>query len=435
MSKYIIHGGKSLAGDVVINGAKNAALGIVAASIMSDEMVTIENLPDVWDINVLLDAIKEMGAIVDRVDRHTVKIVGSMCSSVVDNENMRKMRGSYYLLGALLGKYKRAQVPLPGGCNIGSRPVEQHIKGFKQLGARVEITYGGILSAEADALKGSHIFFDIVSVGATINVMLAASLSPGLTILENVAKEPHIVDVANFLNSMGANIKGAGTDVIKIRGVEKLHGSTYSIIPDQIEAGTFMVAAAATKGDVLIKNIIPKHMEAISAKLSEIGAEVIENDDSIRVVAKGRLSSAQIKTFAYPGFPTDMQPQMTTLLALSQGTSTVTENIFDNRFKYVDELARMGADIRVEGNIAIITGVEKLTGASICSPDLRAGAALVIAGMVANGYTVVEQVEYIERGYEEFEVKLKSLGATIEKVDDDVDEVLYARKMALSEVS
>ena len=435
MSKYIIHGGKSLAGDVVINGAKNAALGIVAASIMSDEMVTIENLPDVWDINVLLDAIKEMGAIVDRVDRHTVKIVGSMCSSVVDNENMRKMRGSYYLLGALLGKYKRAQVPLPGGCNIGSRPVEQHIKGFKQLGARVEITYGGILSAEADALKGSHIFFDIVSVGATINVMLAASLSPGLTILENVAKEPHIVDVANFLNSMGANIKGAGTDVIKIRGVEKLHGSTYSIIPDQIEAGTFMVAAAATKGDVLIKNIIPKHMEAISAKLSEIGAEIIENDDSIRVVAKGRLSSAQIKTFAYPGFPTDMQPQMTTLLALSQGTSTVTENIFDNRFKYVDELARMGADIRVEGNIAIITGVEKLTGASICSPDLRAGAALVIAGMVANGYTVVEQVEYIERGYEEFEVKLKSLGATIEKVDDDVDEVLYARKMALSEVS
>ena len=435
MSKYIIHGGKSLAGDVVINGAKNAALGIVAASIMSDEMVTIENLPDVWDINVLLDAIKEMGAIVDRVDRHTVKIVGSMCSSVVDNENMRKMRGSYYLLGALLGKYKRAQVPLPGGCNIGSRPVEQHIKGFKQLGARVEITYGGILSAEADALKGSHIFFDIVSVGATINVMLAAALSSGLTILENVAKEPHIVDVANFLNSMGANIKGAGTDVIKIRGVEKLHGSTYSIIPDQIEAGTFMLAAAATRGDVLIKNVIPKHMEAISAKLSEIGAEVIENDDSIRVVAKDRLSSAQIKTFAYPGFPTDMQPQMTTLLALSHGTSTVTENIFDNRFKYVDELTRMGASIKVEGNVAIITGVEKLTGATICSPDLRAGAALVIAGLVADGFSYVEQVEYIERGYETFEVKLRNLGADIEKVDDDVDENMYARKMALKKIS
>ena len=435
MSKYIIHGGKSLAGDVIINGAKNAALGIVAASIMSDEMVTIENLPDVWDINVLLDAISEMGAIVNRVDRHTVKIVGSMCSSVVDNENMRKMRGSYYLLGALLGKYKRAQVPLPGGCNIGSRPVEQHMKGFRQLGAKVEITYGGILSAEATELKGSHIFFDIVSVGATINVMLAAALSPGLTILENVAKEPHIVDVANFLNSMGANIKGAGTDVIKIRGVEKLHGSTYSIIPDQIEAGTFMLAAAATRGDVLIKNIIPKHMEAISAKLVEIGAEVIENDDSIRVVSNDRLSSAQIKTFAYPGFPTDMQPQMTTLLALSNGTSTVTENIFDNRFKYVDELTRMGANIRVEGNVAIITGVEKLTGASICSPDLRAGAALVIAGLVAEGYSVVEQVEYIERGYEEFEIKLKSLGAIIEKVDDDVDEALYARKMALKGIS
>ena len=435
MSKYIIHGGKSLAGDVIINGAKNAALGIVAASIISDEMVTIENLPDVWDINVLLDAISEMGAIVNRVDRHTVKIVGSMCSSVVDNENMRKMRGSYYLLGALLGKYKRAQVPLPGGCNIGSRPVEQHMKGFRQLGAKVEITSGGILSAEATELKGSHIFFDIVSVGATINVMLAATLSPGLTILENVAKEPHIVDVANFLNSMGANIKGAGTDVIKIRGVEKLHGSTYSIIPDQIEAGTFMLAAAATRGDVLIKNIIPKHMEAISAKLVEIGAEVIENDDSIRVVSNDRLSSAQIKTFAYPGFPTDMQPQMTTLLALSNGTSTVTENIFDNRFKYVDELTRMGANIRVEGNVAIITGVEKLTGASICSPDLRAGAALVIAGLVAQGYSVVEQVEYIERGYEEFEVKLKSLGAIIEKVDDDVDEALYARRMALKGIS
>lgn len=435
MSKYVIRGGKSLAGDVVISGAKNAALGIVAAAIMSDDMVTIENLPDVWDINVLLDAIKEMGAIVDRVDRHTVKIVGSMCSSSVDNENMRKMRGSYYLLGALLGKYKRAQVPLPGGCNIGSRPVEQHIKGFKQLGAKVEITYGGILSAEAASLKGSHIFFDIVSVGATINVMLAATLSSGLTILENVAKEPHIVDVANFLNSMGANIKGAGTDVIKIRGVEKLHGSTYSIIPDQIEAGTFMLAAAATRGDVLIKNVIPKHMEAISAKLSEIGAEVIENDDSIRVVAKDRLSSAQIKTFAYPGFPTDMQPQMTTLLALSHGTSTVTENIFDNRFKYVDELTRMGASIKVEGNVAIITGVEKLTGATICSPDLRAGAALVIAGLVANGFSYVEQVEYIERGYETFEVKLRNLGADIEKIDDDVDENLYARKMALKKIS
>lgn len=432
MSKYVIKGGKPLAGDVVINGAKNAALGIVAAAIMTDEPVTIENLPDVWDINVMLDAIRNMGAIVDRIDKHTVRIVGSMCRSIVEDENMRRMRGSYYLLGALLGKYKQAQVPLPGGCNIGSRPVEQHIKGFRQLGAKVEITYGGIFTAEASELKGSHIFFDIVSVGATINVMLAASLTPGMTILENVAKEPHIVDVANFLNSMGANIKGAGTDVIKIRGVEKLHGSTYAVIPDQIEAGTFMMAAAATKGDLLIKNVIPKHLEAITAKLTEIGAEVIENDDSVRVVATERLTSAQIKTFAYPGFPTDMQPQMTTLLALSNGTSTVTENIFDNRFKYVDELTRMGASIKVEGNIAIITGVSKLTGATICSPDLRAGAALVIAGLVAEGFSTVEQVEYIERGYEEFEVKLKSLGAQIEKVSDDEDEDRVARKMSFA---
>lgn len=432
MSKYVIKGGKPLAGDVVINGAKNAALGIVAAAIMTDEPVTIENLPDVWDINVMLDAIRNMGAIVDRIDKHTVRIVGSMCRSIVEDENMRRMRGSYYLLGALLGKYKQAQVPLPGGCNIGSRPVEQHIKGFRQLGAKVEITYGGIFTAEATELKGSHIFFDIVSVGATINVMLAASLTPGMTILENVAKEPHIVDVANFLNSMGANIKGAGTDVIKIRGVEKLHGSTYAVIPDQIEAGTFMMAAAATKGDLLIKNVIPKHLEAITAKLTEIGAEVIENDDSVRVVATERLTSAQIKTFAYPGFPTDMQPQMTTLLALSNGTSTVTENIFDNRFKYVDELTRMGASIKVEGNIAIITGVSKLTGATICSPDLRAGAALVIAGLVAEGFSTVEQVEYIERGYEEFEVKLKSLGAQIEKVSDDEDEDRVARKMSFA---
>ncbi len=435
MSKYIIRGGKSLAGDVVINGAKNAALGIIAAAIMSDEMITIENIPDVWDINVLLDAIKEMGAIVNRVDRHTVKIVGSMCTTTIDNDNIRKMRGSYYLVGALLGKYKRAQVPQPGGCNIGTRSVDQHFKGFKQLGAKVEITYGGLISAEATSLKGHHIFFDIVSVGATINVMLAAVLADGLTILENVAKEPHIVDVANFLNSMGANIKGAGTDVIKIRGVSKLHGSTYSIIPDQIEAGTFMLTAAATRGDLLIKNIIPKHMEAISAKLSEIGAEVIENDDSIRVVAKNRLSSANIKTSAYPGFPTDMQPQMTALLALSEGNSYVSEKIFDNRFKYVDELIRMGANIRVEGDVAIISGVEKLTGASVCSPDLRAGAALVIAGLVAEGYTVIEHVEYIERGYEEFEVKLRSLGASIEKVDDEEDSALYARKMALKDIS
>ncbi|MBR5967498.1 MAG: UDP-N-acetylglucosamine 1-carboxyvinyltransferase [Lachnospiraceae bacterium] len=417
MEQYIIKGGCSLAGEVVINGAKNAALGVIAAAIMTDEPVIIENLPDVLDINVLLDAISEIGAVVERIDRHTVKIVGTISSVEVDNESMRKMRGSYYLIGALLGKCGSAQVPLPGGCNIGSRPIEQHTKGFRALGADVDISFG-MVNAKAEKLTGNHIYFDLVSVGATINVMLAAVLAEGQTILENCAKEPHVVDVANFLNSMGANIKGAGTDVIRIRGVEKLHGSTYSIIPDQIEAGTFMLAAAATRGDVLIKNVIPKHLEAITAKLLEIGCEVAEDDDSIRVIANRRLGHTQLKTLVYPGFPTDMQPQMTATLAFSEGTSIVTESIFENRFKYVDELTRMGASIKVEGNTAIINGVEKLTGATVCSPDLRAGAALVIAGLAAEGFTIVEQVEYIERGYEHFEVKLKELGAMIERVED-----------------
>ncbi len=417
MEQYIIKGGRSLAGEVVINGAKNAALGVIAAAIMTDEPVIIENLPDVLDINVLLDAIGEIGAVVERIDRHTVRIIGTINSVEVDNESMRKMRGSYYLIGALLGKCGSAQVPLPGGCNIGSRPIEQHTKGFRALGADVDISFG-MVNAKADKLTGNHIYFDLVSVGATINVMLASVLAEGQTILENCAKEPHVVDVANFLNSMGANIKGAGTDVIRIRGVEKLHGSTYSIIPDQIEAGTFMLAAAATRGDVLIKNVIPKHLEAITAKLLEIGCEVAEDDDSVRVIANRRLGQTQLKTLVYPGFPTDMQPQMTATLAFSEGTSIVTESIFENRFKYVDELTRMGASIKVEGNTAIINGVEKLTGATVCSPDLRAGAALVIAGLAAEGFTIVEQVEYIERGYEHFEVKLKELGAMIERVED-----------------
>ena len=417
MEQYIIKGGCTLAGEVVINGAKNAALGIIAAAVMTDEPVIIENLPDVHDINVLLEAIAEIGAIVDRIDRHTVKIIGRVTKVEVDNESMRKMRGSYYLIGALLGKCGSAQVPLPGGCNIGSRPIEQHTKGFRALGAEVDISFG-MVNAKAEKLIGNHIYFDLVSVGATINVMLASVLAEGQTILENCAKEPHVVDVANFLNSMGANIKGAGTDVIRIRGVEKLHGSTYSIIPDQIEAGTFMLAAAATRGDVLIKNVIPKHLEAITAKLLEIGCEITEDDDSVRVIANKRLGHTQLKTLVYPGFPTDMQPQMTAALAFSEGTSIVTESIFENRFKYVDELTRMGASIKVEGNTAIINGVEKLTGATVCSPDLRAGAALVIAGLAAEGFTVVEQVEYIERGYEHFEVKLKELGAMIEKVED-----------------
>lgn len=431
MEQYIIKGGRPLAGEVVINGAKNAALGIIAAALMTDEPVVIENIPDVQDINVLLEALQGTGAIVDRIDRHNVKIIGRITNTSVDNESMRKMRGSYYLVGALLGKCRNAQVPLPGGCNIGSRPIEQHIKGFKMLGADVDISFG-MVNATAKKLTGSHIFFDLVSVGATINVMMAAVLAEGQTILENCAKEPHVVDVANFLNSMGANIKGAGTDVIRIRGVEELHGSTYSIIPDQIEAGSFMLAAAATRGDVLIKNVIPKHLEAITAKLVEVGVEVTENDDSVRVACSKRIGQTQLKTLTYPGFPTDMQPQMTTLLALGTGTSIVTENIFESRFKYVDELTRMGASIKVEGNTAIISGVSKLTGATVCTPDLRAGAALVIAGLVAEGFTVVEQVEFIERGYEQFEMKLRGLGAAIEKVDAEDSKAIQKFKLKVS---
>lgn len=429
MEQYIIKGGKPLAGEVSICGAKNAALGILAAAIMTDETVTVENLPDVRDINYLLQAIEGIGATVERVDRHTAKINGAKISSVIiDYDYIRRMRASYYLLGSLLGKYKNAQVALPGGCNIGSRPIDQHIKGFEALGATVQIQHG-MIQAEADSLTGSHIYLDCASVGATINIMLAACLAEGQTIIENPAKEPHVVDVANFLNSMGAEIKGAGTDVIRIRGVKKLHGSTYSIIPDQIEAGTFMLAAAATRGDVLIKNIIPKHLEAISAKLTEIGAEVEQFDDALRVVAKNRLSHTHVKTLPYPGFPTDLQAQMTSLLAFSEGTSIVTESIFENRFKYVDELARMGASIKVEGNTAIIDGVAKMTGAIVAAPDLRAGAALVIAGLMAEGYTVIEQVEYIERGYEEFERKMRELGASMEKTDSEDEKAIPKFKL------
>lgn len=429
MEQYIIKGNNPLAGEVVIGGAKNAALGILAAAIMSDDTVLIDNLPDVRDINVLLQAIEDIGATVIRVDRHTVKINGSTIGSLsVDLEFIKKIRASYYLLGALLGKYKKASVALPGGCNIGSRPIDQHIKGFEALGAKVVVEHG-MIDATATELAGSHIYLDMASVGATINIMLASCLAQGKTIIENPAKEPHIVDVANFLNSMGANIKGAGTDVIRIHGVPRLHGSEYSIIPDQIEAGTFMIAAAATRGDVLIKNVIPKHLESISAKLVEIGASVEEFDDAVRVIAKGRLSHTQIKTQPYPGFPTDMQPQIATLLALSEGTSTVTENIFENRFKYVDELVRMGASMKVEGNVAIINGVETFTGASVSAPDLRAGAALVIAALVADGFSTVDQIYFIERGYEDFDGKLRNLGACIEKVDVDDEKAIQKFKL------
>ena len=419
MNQYIMKGGSPLVGDVVISGAKNAALGILAASIMTDDDVIIENLPDVRDINVLLEAIQEIGARVDRVDRHTVKINGSTIREVaVDDEYIRRIRASYYFIGALLGKYKSAQVPLPGGCDIGSRPIDQHLKGFRALGAKIEIECGAV-HAHAIDLVGAHIYLDMVSVGATINIMMAAAMAEGMTIIENAAKEPHVVDVANFLNSMGANIKGAGTDVIRIRGVRTLHGTDYSIIPDQIEAGTFMCAAAVTRGDITVKNVIPKHLEAISAKLIEIGCEVIEGDDEVRVVGRLKQCSTNIKTLPYPGFPTDMQPQMAVTLALAEGTSMITESIFENRFKYVDELARMGGSIKVEGNVAVIDGVKGFTGARVESPDLRAGAALVLAGLSAQGYTVVDEIGYIQRGYEKFEEKLQSLGAAIEMVDSE----------------
>lgn len=413
MEQYVIKGGNPLYGEVEIGGAKNAALAILAAAIMTDETVTIDNLPNVRDINVLLQAIEEIGAHVERVDIHKVKINGSFIRGVnVDNEFIRRIRASYYLIGALLGKYKHAEVALPGGCDIGSRPIDLHMKGFRSMGADIDIAHGLVI-ARAKELKGTHIYMDKVSVGATINIMMAAAMADGKTVIENAAKEPHVVDVANFLNSMGANIRGAGTDVIRIVGVEKLHATEYSVIPDQIEAGTFMFAVAAAGGNVLVKNVIPKHLEATTAKLLEVGCQVEEFDDSVRVISDGHLKHTQVTTLPYPGFPTDMQPQMAVLLGIAEGTSTVTESIFENRFKYVDELTRMGADIKVESNIAIISGVKRYTGARVNAPDLRAGAALVIAGLAAEGITVVDDIYYIQRGYEALEEKLTKIGAKL----------------------
>ncbi len=419
MEQYVIKGGNPLYGEVEIGGAKNAALAILAAAIMTDETVTIDNLPNVRDINVLLQAIEEIGAHVERVDIHKVKINGSFIRGVnVDNEFIRRIRASYYLIGALLGKYKHAEVALPGGCDIGSRPIDLHMKGFRSMGADIDIAHGLVI-ARAKELKGTHIYMDKVSVGATINIMMAAAMADGKTVIENAAKEPHVVDVANFLNSMGANIRGAGTDVIRIVGVEKLHATEYSVIPDQIEAGTFMFAVAATGGNVLVKDVIPKHLEATTAKLLEVGCQVEEFDDSVRVISDGHLKHTQVTTLPYPGFPTDMQPQMAVLLGIADGTSTVTESIFENRFKYVDELTRMGADIKVESNIAIISGVKRYTGARVNAPDLRAGAALVIAGLAADGITVVDDIYYIQRGYEALEEKLTRIGAKIARVEDE----------------
>lgn len=419
MEQYVVKGGVPLRGEVSIGGAKNAALGILAAAIMTDETVTIENVPNVRDTRVLLQAIEGIGAKVKYIYNNTVQINGGSISDLnVEYEYIRKIRASYYLLGALLGKYKESNVALPGGCNIGSRPIDQHLKGFKALGAKVNIDHG-VVSAKAENLVGGHIYFDVVTVGATINLMMASCMAEGETILENAAKEPHIVDVANFLNAMGANIKGAGTDVIRIKGVNRLHGCTYSIIPDQIEAGTFMMAAAATRGDIVIKDVIPKHLESITAKLLEMGCKLVEGDDWIRVIAEGEVGSTNVKTLPYPGFPTDMQPQIAVALALAKGSSMVTESIFENRFKYVDELNRMGAKIKVEGNTAYIEGVEKFTSAQLSAPDLRAGAALVIAALAADGISQINDIEYIQRGYEDFEGKLSALGAIIAKVDSE----------------
>ena len=420
---FVMKGGNPLRGEVVISGAKNAALGIVAGALLTDEEVIIENLPDVRDINVMLEALRAIGAKVNRIESHVVSIQADQLSmKSVDDEAIRRIRASYYFIGALLGKYHQAKVALPGGCAIGERPIDQHIKGFTALGAEVEISEGYFV-AKAEELVGQHIYLDVVSVGATINLMLAAVLADGQTIIENVAKEPHIVDVANFLNSMGANIRGAGTDTIRIRGVERLHGTTYGVIPDQIEAGTFMCAAAVTRGNILIKNIIPKHMESITAKLRDMGNTVYEGDEEIQVIGGEKQRGTKIKTLPYPGFPTDMQPQIAVTLALAEGKSTVTESIFENRFLYVEELKKMGADITVEDRVATILGQEKLRGATLHALDLRAGAALVLAGLAAEGVTVLEDIGYIRRGYEFFEKKLMNLGAKIilAKTEEEVE--------------
>lgn len=416
MEKFIVEGSTRLCGEVTVSGAKNAAVAIIPATILAQGKCVIENIPNISDITVLFKILRSMGATIRVLNRSTVEVDTTYIGEpVVPYELARYMRASYYLLGALLTRCNRASVSMPGGCNFGVRPIDQHMKGFEALGAEVSID-SGMINAQADMLLGAHIYFDVVSVGATINVMLASVKAKGITILENCAKEPHIVDLANFLNSMGADIRGAGTDVIKIHGVDILHGTTYSIIPDQIEAGTYMVAAAATGGNVLVKNVIPKHLEAITEKLEKSGAVVTEYDDSIRVMRDGPLNKVNLKTMPHPGFPTDMQPQMTALLSIASGTSIVTEGVWDNRFRYVDELRRMGALIQVDGKVAVIEGVEQLTGAPVRAVDLRAGAAVLIAAMTAKGTTEIEDIEWIERGYEDIVDKLTALGAKVKKI-------------------
>ena len=418
MEKFVINGGNALCGTVDISGAKNAAVAIIPATILIEDECIIENVPDIQDVCIILDILSSLGAKVEKISANTVKIDASTLNTyIAEKEMASKMRASYYLLGALCGRFKKAAVPPPGGCNFGIRPIDQHIKGFEALNCKVEIKHGSI-NVDGENIKGGQVYFDVVSVGATINLMLAAVRAPGVTVMENAAKEPHIVDVANFLNSMGANIKGAGTDVIKITGVEKLHGGTYGVIPDQIEAGTYMFAAAATRGDVTIRNVIPKHLEAITSKFIEMGVDVTEGDDEIRVCAKGNLNKINVKTLPYPGFPTDLQPPMVALLTTVNGTSIVTESVWDSRFQYVAELEKMGAKITVNGSVAVIEGGHALTGADVKSTDLRAGAGMVIAALCANGTTEVLNVYHIDRGYENIIEKLTSLGADIKRTDD-----------------
>lgn len=416
MEKFVINGGKPLRGEVRISGAKNAAVAILPAVLLADSSCIIENLPNISDVSAILSVMQNLGAQVRLINKSTVEINPvNVNSFVVTKEMAEGMRASSYFLGALLGRMNRARVAPPGGCNFGVRPIDQHIKGFEALGAKITFE-NGMVDANADVLSGASVYLDVVSVGATINIMLAAVKAKGLTVIENAAREPHIVDLANFLNSMGANIMGAGTGVIKIRGVDKLKGTSYSIIPDQIEAGTYMAAIVASRGDALVTNVTPKHLESIIAKLKEIGADVIEYDEAVRVTMRRRPRKCNVKTMPHPGFPTDMQPQIATILAIAEGTSIVTEGVWDNRFRYVDQLTIMGADIQVDGKMAVITGVEALNAAPVKAVDLRAGAAMIIAGIMAEGKTEIEEIDHIDRGYEDVVEKFSALGADIKRV-------------------
>lgn len=417
MENFVINGKHELFGEVNISGAKNAALAIIPAALLANDKVRIENIPKISDVHLVIEILDNMGAKIKLINHDTIEVDTSHITyQSVPYELTSHFRASYYFIGAMLGRFKQAEVAMPGGCNFGVRPIDQHVKGFEMLGADIDIV-DGMVCAKADKLVGTSIYMDVVSVGATINIMLAAVLARGLTVIENAAKEPHIVDLANFLNSMGADVRGAGTDVIKIRGVENMHGCTYSIIPDQIEAGTYMVAAAACGGDVLVKNVIPKHLESISAKLEEAGAEIIEYDDAVRVTRFKELNKCNVKTMPHPGFPTDMQPQMAVLLSVAKGTSILSESVWDNRFQYVGQLLRMGANIQVDGKVAVIEGVSGLTGVTVKATDLRAGAAMIIAGMIAEGTTTVEDIQYIDRGYEDVVEKFSALGADIKRVE------------------